>query len=158
MIKFITEENKIMSFAEIHYSELANKLIKLFYLHILSPTLYNLNLKEKFNEDELKILIERFGEQFYKDFYSGLHYSQYNTLDSEYSLVEEKGSNYLSIMRRIEKIFYPNIIIDSELNILIIHLTNVKNNFFAKSNTEPTNFEQQKQIIEELLGNYCIKK
>jgi hypothetical protein len=150
-------KNEIMPYADLHYTELANKLIKLFYSYILSSSLYNVNLKKKFTEDELKILINIFGEQFNKDFYSGLHYSQYETSWYGFPLVMENGSSYLGFMRTIEKTFYPNVITNSELDVLIIHLSNVRNDFFGKCDTEPTNLDQQKEVIEQLLGNYCKK-
>lgn len=150
-------KKELLSYAELNYSELANKLIKLFYSYILASSLYNVNLKKRFTEDELKILVEKFGEQFNKDFYSGLHYSQYEMSWYGYPLVMEKGSSYLGFVRSIAKFLRLNEIIDGELDVLIIHLTNVKNDFFGNCDAEPTTLDQQKEVIENFLKEHSYK-
>ncbi len=151
-------KNELIEYSELHYSNLAIKIINLFYFNITTSSLYHINLRKIMTNEEIKILINIFGEQYKRDFYSGLYYKHNYTHESElhYPYVKEENSYYLSVYRTITKRFYPNTIINDELDVLIIFLSKIKSDFFGY-NTNPNNFNQQKQIIENLLGQYCFK-
>lgn len=153
----INVKKELTTFAETNYSEIANKLIKLFHAHMLASTLFGADLKKTFTEDELKILIELCGEQFKKDYSSGLHYVQYETSWYGWPLVMEQGSSISGFARGLEKLFYPNTITNSELDVLIIHLSNIMEDFYGKEDGNPTNFDKQKEIIESFLRSYYLK-
>ena len=150
-------KKELTTFAETNYSELANKLIKLFHTHMLASSLFGADLKKTFTENELNILIELCGKQFKKDYNCGLHYVQYETSWYGWPLVMEKGSSILGFGRGLEKLFYSNTITNSELDVLTIHLSNIMEDFYGKEDGNPTNFDKQKEIIESFLRSYCLK-
>lgn len=67
----------------------------------------------------------------------------------------EKGSGLIGFYRGIIKIFYQNEIINDELDVLIIFLSEIKSSFFCNLDSDPTTFVQQKEIIVNFLGEYC---
>lgn len=139
------------------FSDLTIKIIKLMYGFQLSSSFHKVDLTKYFTEDDIKKLIVLWQYEFDKLYFSGSYYCQYETSYYGYPLVILKTSIIKQFQRHFD--YHKNKIIgycintyynDDKLIIIEILLTNMKNYFFG-TDGEPTNYDQQIEILKKFL-------
>lgn len=143
----------IMDYAKTHFSPIAVKLVKLFCDYSSSSTLVGINLKTIFTINELRILIECFGDIYNKEYNNGIYYggilTNLKTIHTEQSRIIYKTSYTLSCLRFIKKIF-TNALLDDDIEVLAILLSKVKSDFIGEYNNSIL-MNEQIIIIKNLL-------
>jgi hypothetical protein len=131
------------------FSELEIKIIKLFYKNQLIPSLYGCILYNYFSKDELDTLIKIYGNKFKLLYFNGSYLDTFETSCYGYPLTFVTTS-YLNTIKRH---FYYYLQNDNYVNeccdVLIILLSDFREIFFGQSDSEPTNANEQTEIIKK---------
>ena len=134
------------------FSELEIKIIKLFYHNQLISSLYGYDLTNYFSKDEFDTLIKIYGNKFKLLYFNGSYLHRFETSFYGYPLTFVRTSYMNTIKRHFYYYLQNDNYVKECYDVLIILLSDFRNIFFGPCDSEPTNANEQTEILKKFLA------